>query len=464
MTGDFSDMNFAKKNQTNVAATAKLNPATQESWIAELPKLIVASNQGQLPDAINCPDEIKKALIVVAQRTNDERLKTLSGSVEFSMNSSEAMAGVGRATRDIQDVDASTQLMTGSIETLSMSISSVAGTADSAAEALNNCANLAIEGANNTEVTAEQMERVDTSVQAASSRVDSLAQASEQIGDIVQTISDIANQTNLLALNATIEAARAGEAGRGFAVVASEVKELSNQTAKATNDIRERIETLQNEVEAILDAMTASSQAVKEGRTACEEATEKVRASSAEIQHGASLTQDIAQSLGQQREATQQLSDNIHTIAAASHTASQRMNSTIEIIKKSSTITTSILDTLETQNIPDYTLYRAKADHFLWKRDLAELLSGRTNLKASELSDHHSCRLGKWAGNIKDTTITNHPSFSQLNTPHKAVHDHGKAAADRCASGDFKGAAQEVDLMNSASDKVVQILDSLIKR
>ncbi len=75
--------------------------------------------------------------------------------------------------------------------------------------------------------------------------VQKLGTSSQEIGDVIKVITSIAEQTNLLALNATIEAARAGEAGKGFAVVASEVKELAQETAKATEDIARRVEAIQ---------------------------------------------------------------------------------------------------------------------------------------------------------------------------------------------------------------------------
>lgn len=115
--------------------------------------------------------------------------------------------------------------------------------------------------------SAQNMEEIATAVERATDSVNALTEASKQIAGMVQSIEDIASQTNLLALNATIEAARAGEAGKGFAVVAGEVKSLSTQTAKATDDIRKRINRLTEEISSIIKSMENGTIAVEKGRT-----------------------------------------------------------------------------------------------------------------------------------------------------------------------------------------------------
>jgi methyl-accepting chemotaxis protein len=89
--------------------------------------------------------------------------------------------------------------------------------------------------------------------------VGKLGESSAEIGEVIKSITSIAEQTNLLALNATIEAARAGEAGKGFAVVANEVKDLAQETAKATEDISRRVEQIQVDTEAAVAAISEIS-------------------------------------------------------------------------------------------------------------------------------------------------------------------------------------------------------------
>ena len=134
-------------------------------------------------------------------------------------------------TRSIQTVAAGTEEMTASIREIAKNANDAAGVAASA-----------VQVADQTNAT-----------------VAKLGESSAQIGDVIKSITSIAEQTNLLALNATIEAARAGEAGKGFAVVANEVKDLAQETAKATEDISHRVEQIQVDTEAAVTAIAQIS-------------------------------------------------------------------------------------------------------------------------------------------------------------------------------------------------------------
>ena len=162
--------------------------------------------------------------------------------------------------------------------------------------------------------------------------VQELMKAAQQVGEIVQLIRGIAEQTNLLALNATIEAARAGEAGKGFAVVASEVKNLANQTGKATEDVSGQIEVMQGTTEDAVNAITEIATIISEINE-----ISTVIASAVEEQNAA--TQEIARNVQQAASGTQEVSSNIVGVSTAAElsgtTAHEVLNSANDLMSQS---------------------------------------------------------------------------------------------------------------------------------
>ena len=146
--------------------------------------------------------------------------------------------------------------------------------------------------------------------------VSGLAESAQKIGEVVALINDIASQTNLLALNATIEAARAGEAGKGFAVVASEVKSLANQTTKATEEIETQVGAIQNETERAVDAISNIGKTV-------DEMSEISTAIATAMEEQGATTQEIARNIGQVADSTKEVSANIAGVSSAAENTSQ---------------------------------------------------------------------------------------------------------------------------------------------
>ncbi len=145
---------------------------------------------------------------------------------------------------------------------------------------------------------------------ATNAKVQSLAEASQRIGDVIKLINDIAGQTNLLALNATIEAARAGEAGKGFAVVAAEVKNLANQTAKATEEIGHQIASIQT-------ATQESVHAINEIGDTIRRMNDISGAIAAAVEEQGASTNEIARNVQQASAGSSEVSSNIVSVKTA---------------------------------------------------------------------------------------------------------------------------------------------------
>jgi methyl-accepting chemotaxis protein len=197
---------------------------------------------GDLTTAINkMSGGLKRMILAITENAiqvanASEELNTTSQQITANCEETSAQADV--VSKAAQSVSQNLQTVASGAEEMGASIKEIAKNATEAAKV----ATSAVKVAESTTAT-----------------VSRLGDSSTEIGQVIKVITSIAQQTNLLALNATIEAARAGEAGKGFAVVANEVKELAKETAKATEDISRKIEAIQTDTKAAVDAIASIS-------------------------------------------------------------------------------------------------------------------------------------------------------------------------------------------------------------
>ena len=154
-----------------------------------------------------------------------------------------------------------------------------------------------------------------------------LGASSQEIGDVIKVISSIAQQTNLLALNATIEAARAGEAGKGFAVVANEVKELAKQTAKATNDITNKIGAIQGDTKNAVEAIGGISLAV-------EKLNGIAGVIAAAVEEQTATTNEISRVVVESKKGVESIASTVRTVSMASVESTAASNQTLAASKE----------------------------------------------------------------------------------------------------------------------------------
>ena len=237
-----------------------------------------------------------------------------TNAVELASASAELNNTSDRIATGAEEVAAQSASVATAGEEMSATSGDIAQNCQMAAEGAQRASQSAQKGAEVVEKTVAVMEQIANKVQETAKTVESLGARSDQIGNIIGTIEDIADQTNLLALNAAIEAARAGEQGRGFAVVADEVRALAERTTRATREIGEMIKAIQNETKGAVAAMEQGVRQVESGTEEASKSGAALRDILEQINDVAMQVNQIATAAEEQTATTSEISSNMHQI------------------------------------------------------------------------------------------------------------------------------------------------------
>lgn len=233
-----------------------------------------------------------------ALASSSEELTSVSQQMSAAAEQTTAQANLVSAAAE--QVSGNTRTVSGSIDNLVASIHEIARNAQDAAST----ARKAVEMASATSGT-----------------MAALGRSSQEIGAVIKVITSIAEQTNLLALNATIEAARAGEAGKGFAVVASEVKELARDTAKATEEIGSRIESMQGDTQRAVEAISEIGKVIEQ----IDSLQTKIAAA---VEEQSVTTGEISRNISEATTGTSEIAENIVQVAQAAQSTAEGASNT----------------------------------------------------------------------------------------------------------------------------------------
>jgi len=205
-------------------------------------------------------------------------------------------------------------------------IQEVARNAADAANTVKETSSKCADSNHSAEDLEHDMDELNKQMSSASSSIEKLAEESLSIGSVLDVIQSIAEQTNLLALNAAIEAARAGEQGRGFAVVADEVRTLASRTQQSTEDIREKINSLQQETQSTVKIVSSSSEMTNHSIEACEKNRQIVTDILSLVDQLSDMNIQIATASEQQSMVVNDINQNVTEIADNSHNISDKAN------------------------------------------------------------------------------------------------------------------------------------------
>ncbi|HEX5205356.1 methyl-accepting chemotaxis protein [Paractinoplanes rhizophilus] len=268
----------------DAVAAGDLTVAAEVRSRDELGAMAAAVNRARagLCDTVSALTHGAETLGAGTQRLAGVSARLAAGAHEAAEQAGVVASGAGDVSTSVQSAAAGSDQMGASIREI--------------AENANNAAQVAASAVGVAQSTNDTVAKLGTS--------------SEEIGNVVKVITQIAEQTNLLALNATIEAARAGEAGKGFAVVATEVKDLAQETAKATEDISRRVEAIQADTTSAVEAIGEISRIISEINDY------QVTIASA-VEEQTATTNEMSRSIGDAAAGSATIAGNINSVAEA---------------------------------------------------------------------------------------------------------------------------------------------------
>jgi twitching motility protein PilJ len=345
-----------RATQRNLTVTAETNDRNQNAILRLLDELadladgdltttatVTEDFTGAIADSINYTiDQLR----ILVSRINETSSRVVGSSESTRQTALHLAEAAEHQAQEIAGASAAINEMAVTIDQVSANAAESAGVAERSVSIANN-------GAKVVQNTINGMDTIREQIQDTSKRIKRLGESSQEIGDIIGLINDIADQTNILALNAAIQASMAGDAGRGFAVVADEVQRLAERSATATKQIESLVKTIQNDTNEAVISMEQTTSEVVRGAGLAQDAgvaLEEIESVSANL---AELIQNISNAARQQAASAGHISNTMNVIQEITSQTSSGTNATAQSIGNLSELAMELSESVSGFTLPE---------------------------------------------------------------------------------------------------------------
>ena len=288
---------------------------TASSDLSSISEEMQANSDEMMPQANRAAEDTEHA---------SSRIKSMASAAEgVSAQVASVASSSGHVSTGMSEIGDETDLVSNGLATVAAAADQMSSSVNSVASAIEQMYASLNDVAKNSSRGAAVTQDASGKAEVTAGIVNGLGESAQEIGDVVDLIKGIASQTNLLALNATIEAAGAGEAGKGFAVVANEVKELARQTARATEEIRDKVEGIQASTLSAVEAISSIVNVNGEINTI-------MGTIASAVEEQTATTNEISKNLSESASAASSVSKNVHEAARHASATSKNLKMVVD--------------------------------------------------------------------------------------------------------------------------------------